>query len=175
MQRLFSLSLRRRLWLVVCLTAVPPFGLIIYSIVVIWGGHRGSYKDHAPLLGKYLRKDTVNRGTAGQLVMDEHQELLQQCTPLLPTGVPNGLDETLRPIRSSRQTRQVQQRRGHEDQTPMFPNGFGAPHAILVEAQVPLTVLIKRFDGMISNDKFCCTRWGALQLSWWRRPNRLRR
>jgi len=29
-------------------------------------------------------------------------------------------------------------------------------------------------DGMISNDKFCCTRWGGLQLSWWRRPNRLR-
>lgn len=32
-----------------------------------------------------------------------------------------------------------------------------------------------RLDGMISNDKFCCTRWGVLQLSWWRRPNRLRR
>lgn len=33
----------------------------------------------------------------------------------------------------------------------------------------------KRFNGMITNDKFCCTRWGALQLSWWRRPLRLRR
>jgi hypothetical protein len=27
----------------------------------------------------------------------------------------------------------------------MFPNGFGTPHTILVEAQVFLTVLIKRF------------------------------
>jgi hypothetical protein len=42
-----------------------------------------------------------------------------------------------------------------------------------------LQILFNRFeeqlDGMISNDKFCCTRWGALQLSWWRRPRRLRR
>jgi hypothetical protein len=30
-------------------------------------------------------------------------------------------------------------------------------------------------NGMITNDKFCCTRWGQLQLSWWRRPLRLRR
>ncbi len=22
------------------------------------------------------------------------------------------------------------------------------------------------FNGMITNDKFCCTRWGQLQLSW---------
>ena len=29
-------------------------------------------------------------------------------------------------------------------------------------------------NGMITNDKFCCTRWGQLQLSWWRRPLRLR-
>ena len=35
------------------------------STVVIWSGHIGSYEDHAPLLGKYLRKDLVNRGTLG--------------------------------------------------------------------------------------------------------------
>jgi hypothetical protein len=29
-------------------------------------------------------------------------------------------------------------------------------------------------NGMITNDKFCCTRWGQLPLSWWRRPLRLR-
>jgi hypothetical protein len=77
--------------------------------------------------------------------MDKDQQLLQQCTPLLPTGVPNGMDEASRSIRSGRQARQVQQRLGHEDQTPMFSNGFGTPHAVLVEAQVPLTVLLKRF------------------------------
>jgi hypothetical protein len=35
------------------------------STVVIWSGHIGSYEDQAPLLGKYLRKDLVNRGTLG--------------------------------------------------------------------------------------------------------------
>ena len=29
-------------------------------------------------------------------------------------------------------------------------------------------------DGIITNDKFCMTRYGKLQLSWWRRPLRLR-
>ena len=77
--------------------------------------------------------------------MHEQQELLQQRTPLVPTGVPDGLDEALRSIRYGRQTRQMQQRIGREDQTPMFPNGFGTPHAVLVETQLPLTVLIKRF------------------------------
>src|SRR5919106_7093395 len=87
----------------------------------------------------------VNRGALGQLVVDEHQQPLKQRAPLLPTGVPKSLDEALRSIRYGRQTRQVQQRIGHEDQTPMFPNGFGTPHAIRVEAQLSLTVLIKRF------------------------------
>jgi len=32
----------------------------------------------------------------------------------------------------------------------------------------------KSLNGMITNDKFCCTRWGQLQLSWWLRPLRLR-
>ena len=50
----------------------------------------------------------VNRGTMGQLVMDKQQELLKERTPLVPTGVPNGLDEAPRALRSSRQTRQVQ-------------------------------------------------------------------
>ena len=81
----------------------------------------------------------------GQLIMHEQQELLQQRTPLVPTGVPDGVDEALRSIRYGRQTRQMQQRIGREDQTPMFPKGFGTPHAVLVETQLPLTVLIKRF------------------------------
>jgi hypothetical protein len=32
----------------------------------------------------------------------------------------------------------------------------------------------KGLNGMITNDKFCCTRWAQLRLSWWRRPRRLR-
>ena len=81
----------------------------------------------------------VRRSTLGQLVMDEHQEVLKQRATLLPTGVPDGLDEAPRSIGYGRQARQVDQRIGHEEQTPVFPNGFGAPHARFVEAQVPFT------------------------------------
>ena len=41
----------------------------------------------------------------------------------------------------------MQERIRHEDQTPMFLNGFSVPHAILVEPQIGLTVLIKGFNG----------------------------
>ena len=58
----------------------------------------GSYENYGPLLGKYLRKDLVNPDAPGQLLMDEEQQPLQQCPPLLPTGVPNGLDEASRSI-----------------------------------------------------------------------------
>jgi hypothetical protein len=84
--------------------------------------------------------------------MDNHQQLLKQRAALLPTGVPNSLDEALCSIRFSRQTRQVPQRRGHEDQTPMCLNGFGTPHAILVEAQMCVTVRIERFHPPLQID-----------------------
>ena len=41
--------------------------------------------------------------------------------------------------------------------------------------QVLFDRLKEQLDGMISNDPFCCTRWGARQLAWWRRPNWRRR
>lgn len=31
-----------------------------------------------------------------------------------------------------------------------------------------------KLNGTITNDKFCLSRWGEMQLSWWRRPLRLR-
>jgi hypothetical protein len=37
------------------------------------------------------------------------------------------------------------------------------------------SVIKQEFNGLITNDKFCLTRYGKLQLSWWRRPLRLRR
>ena len=40
----------------------------------------------------------------------------------------------------------MQERIRHEHQTPMFPNGFSAAHAILVQAQMSFTVLIKGFN-----------------------------
>ena len=46
----------------------------------------------------------------------------------------------------------MQQRIRYEHQTPMFPNGFGVTHAILVQAQMRFTVLIKGLN------------WPALQI-----------
>ena len=37
----------------------------------------------------------------------------------------------------------MQERVGYEHQTPMFPNGFGVTHAILVQPQMLFTILIK--------------------------------
>lgn len=76
--------------------------------------------------------------------MDAHQQLLQPHALPLPTGVPPGVDEAPRSTRSGRQTRQVQQRIGRGDQTPVLADGFGAPHAVLSDAQGHLTVLINR-------------------------------
>jgi hypothetical protein len=49
---------------------------------------------------------------------------------------------------------------------------LAVPH---IEAHRLLEVPQIGLNGMITNDKFCCTRWGVLPLSWWRRPKRLRR
>jgi hypothetical protein len=45
---------------------------------------------------------------------------------------------------------------------------------ILPQASEGVGVTKSNFNGMITNDKFCCIRWGTLPLSWWRRPLRLR-
>ena len=42
------------------------------------------------------------------------------------------------------------------------------------EAGELFAVAEEKLNGMITNDKFCCTRWDILPLSWWRRPKRLR-
>jgi hypothetical protein len=60
------------------------------------------------------------------------------------------------------------------------PHGFlapvlGATDLVLPQSQARFELPVHQLNGMITNDKFCCTRWGQLQLSWWRRPLRLRR
>jgi hypothetical protein len=45
---------------------------------------------------------------------------------------------------------------------------------VLAEPQQLLHVFHPLLNGTITNDKFCCTRWATLPLSWWRRPLRLR-
>jgi hypothetical protein len=48
----------------------------------------------------------------------------------------------------------------------------GQPRRVVRLADIGLGVV--DLNGMITNDKFCLTRQGALELSWWRRPLRLR-
>ena len=45
---------------------------------------------------------------------------------------------------------------------------------VCTQSQFGLEFPIDWLNGMITNDKCCCTRWGQLQLSWGRRPLRLR-
>jgi hypothetical protein len=49
----------------------------------------------------------------------------------------------------------------------LFDASFG-------EAEIPLGVAESLFNGLITNDKFCLTRWRELNLTWRRRPLRLR-
>ena len=44
----------------------------------------------------------------------------------------------------------------------------------VVKTDFALAFFEDNLNGTITNDKFCVTRWGKLQLSWWRRPLRLR-
>ena len=67
-----------------------------------------------------------------------------------------------------------QQIRQHRDAKGLFDASFLYTDLVLTQAQVGLEFPIDWLNGMITNDKFCCTRWGQLQLSWWRRPLRLR-
>jgi hypothetical protein len=63
---------------------------------------------------------------------------------------------------------------GHVDQ-------HRPPVAVLrpLEArQSPMEILLAKanagLDGLVTNDKFCFSRWDILRLNWWRRPLRLR-
>ena len=53
-------------------------------------------------------------------------------------------------------------------------DGAGGPVAGLPGAEDLLGIFNRYFDGLITNDKFCCVRRLRLSLSWWHRPLRLR-
>ena len=64
--------------------------------------------------------------------------------------------------------------REHRRQRLVLPARIFAPF-IVVHPQLGFAFFEAWLNGMITNDKCCCTRWGTLSLSWWRRPRRLRR
>jgi hypothetical protein len=53
--------------------------------------------------------------------------------------------------------------------------GVPAGDLAFVQAGALFGLLVILFDGLITNDKFCCVRRLRLTLTWWRRPLRLRR
>ena len=97
------------------------------------------------LLGKQVRKDRFDVLRTLQLGVGVENDCLDQRLGLLATRFPNGFDGQARFCQWWRETRQVQELIGHEHQTPMFLNGFSAPHPILVQPEVALAILIKGF------------------------------
>src|SRR5258708_27966770 len=49
------------------------------------------------------------------------------------------------------------------------PAGVGAALEV-VQGEAVLELAVVVLDGLITNDKFCCTRRERLSLSWWRKP-----
>ena len=94
--------------------------------------------DGEPLPGKQPRKDLLDMVPPLQLVVGIEDHRLDQGLGLLATRFPNGFDGQASFRQWGRETIQVQERIGDEHQTPMVPNGFGAPHPILVQAKVAL-------------------------------------
>ncbi len=71
------------------------------------------------------------------------------------------------------QRHQVQTGHGH-DQQQTVDTGSAREFTVLQLKAARLIIPEGLFDGIITNDKFCFTRYGKLRLSWWRRPLRLR-
>ena len=83
------------------------------------------------------------RCAAGPAAMDAPPPLRQPRAPVVPTGIPHGVDAVVGAIRSGRPTRQVPQRSGHAPQPPRCSTGGGTPPAGRVDAQRPLVGLME--------------------------------
>jgi anti-sigma factor RsiW len=64
--------------------------------------------------------------------------------------------------------------RQHRREHMMVPASVFA-YFIVIHPEFRFAFFEALLNGLITNDKFCCTRWGTLHLSWWRRPRQLRR
>jgi len=59
------------------------------------------------------------------------------------------------------------------EQQAIQPSPIGEETGLQIPATA-LAILEGRFNGTITNDKFCLSRMGRLQLTWWRLPLRAR-
>ena len=62
----------------------------------------------------------------------------------------------------------------HQKEQQLNPLLLGFLQNQMPEAKQCLQIPKAFRNGLITNDKFCLTRYGELQLSWWRRSLRLR-
>jgi len=69
---------------------------------------------------------------------------------------------------------QIHEQASDEGHVDLHLHAVGTLTEQMTTAQDALEPAEEEFNGMITNDKFCCTRWDVLPLSWWRRPKRLR-
>ena len=69
---------------------------------------------------------------------------------------------------------QAPQAKGDTGQMDKAQDGQRGRTLVVPQAEMLFQIPYRQLNGMITNDKFCCTRWGELHLSWWRRPLRLR-
>jgi hypothetical protein len=76
-----------------------------------------------------------------------------------------GLETVAMLIQETSQTR---------EQGPEAKDGSGTHQLVVITAQEVFAVFEEDLNGIITNDKFCMSRMAELQLSWWRRPLRLR-
>lgn len=57
---------------------------------------------------------------------------------------------------------------------PEAHDSGGGHELVVIAAEQVFGIFKESLNGIITNDKFCLTRWAELELSWWRRPLRLR-
>ena len=126
---------------------------------------QGSVFDHC--------QDQTNQA----LAKDGHRA--QPCRPTLPflrrQGGVEEIEGTLGRLRLGLAADTHQPQRGHRDDQPQACRALRIGHA----GRLPLPAsalgqLEPALNGLITNDKFCVTRFGQLRLDWWRRPLRQR-
>jgi hypothetical protein len=83
-------------------------------------------------LGKQRGKDICRPLPELEVLMGIQSRRLYESLGLLVTRFPDGFEGKL-PFERIR----------YEHQTPMLPNGLRVPHAVLIQAQMDFTILIK--------------------------------
>ena len=63
---------------------------------------------------------------------------------------------------------------GGEGSVEVEMESVGISRLAIGQAGELLGISKEKLNGLLTNDKFCLSRYGRLHLNWWRRPLRLR-